>query len=214
MAVMTLPNKLTIARFLMGLATFACLWTLSPGFYAAALVLYIAATITDWVDGYIARTTQTLSPFGALADPIADKVLVLGALTACTHIRWLEIPMWAVFIIVVRELVVGGLRTLAGIQGGRVLAAERWGKWKMGIQSGSVIAILLLLVAVDTAHLRLPPPLLKLPWALTLLNAVVTVISGALYLAQNRTLLESSWGPRPSGAPPARRSGDAPGGRE
>lgn len=198
MAVMTLPNKLTLARGVMGLLTFACLWTLEPFNYGVALVLYIAATVTDWVDGYIARSTKSSSHFGALADPIADKVLVLGALIACTHIRWLDIPVWAVFLIIVRELVVGGLRTLAGVQG-KVLAAERWGKWKMGIQSGSVIAILLLLVAVDTAKLPVPMELLGLPWALTLLSMVVTVASGAAYVVQNRRLLESTWGPKPGG---------------
>jgi CDP-diacylglycerol--glycerol-3-phosphate 3-phosphatidyltransferase len=179
----------------MGLATFACLWTRRPSLYAAALVLYVAATITDWVDGYIARRTGSYTPFGALADPIADKILVLGALIACTHIRWLSIPVWAVFLIIVRELTMGGLRALAGAQG-RVLAADRWGKLKMVVQSGSAIAILLLLVLSDTVGLPLPPQLLRLPWALTLLSMGVTVASGGLYLLSNRRLLESSWGPR------------------
>lgn len=193
MAVMTLPNKLTVARFLMGLATFGCLWTHDPRFYGWALGLYVAATITDAVDGYIARKTQSSSAFGALADPIADKILVLGALIACMHIRWLGIPGLAVFLIVVRELSISGLRTLAGVQG-KLLAAERWGKWKMGIQSGAVIAILLLLVTVDTLKIRLPPEALRLPALLTWLASLVTVVSGLLYARQNWRLLESSWG--------------------
>ncbi|MBI5202307.1 MAG: CDP-diacylglycerol--glycerol-3-phosphate 3-phosphatidyltransferase [Elusimicrobia bacterium] len=189
---MTLPNKLTVARFGMALATFGCLWTHDPRFYGWALGLYVAATITDWVDGYIARKTQSSSAFGALADPIADKVLVLGALIACMPIRWLHIPGLAVFLILVRELSIGGLRTLAGVQG-KLLAAERWGKWKMGIQSGAVIAILLLLVAVDTFKMHLPRECLRLPWQLTWLACVVTVGSGWLYIRQNWRLLESSW---------------------
>ncbi|MBI4423241.1 MAG: CDP-diacylglycerol--glycerol-3-phosphate 3-phosphatidyltransferase [Elusimicrobia bacterium] len=189
---MTLPNKLTVIRGVLGLATFGCLFTQEPAGYAVALVLYVAATITDWVDGYIARRTHSASPFGAMADPIADKVLVLGALIACTRIRWLQVPVWAVFLIIVRELVIGGLRALAGAQG-RLLAAERWGKWKMGIQSGSVIAILLLLVWADTLHGRVPESARLLPWLLTLLSMAVTVASGVLYLLQNRRLLESSW---------------------
>ena len=193
MAVMTLPNKLTVARFIMALATFGCLWTHDPRFYAWALGLYVAATITDAVDGYIARKTQSSSAFGALADPIADKILVLGALIACMPIRWLHIPGLAVFMIVVRELSIGGLRTLAGVQG-KLLAADKWGKWKMGIQSGAVIAILLLLVAVDTLKFRLPREALRLPAQLTWLASVVTVVSGLLYIRQNWRLLESSWG--------------------
>lgn len=192
---MTLPNKLTLARGVLGLATFGCLWTLDPRLYAVALGLYIAATITDWIDGYIARATQTLTAFGAMADPIADKVLVLGALIACSRIRWLHIPVWAVFLIIVRELVVGGLRALAGAQG-KLLAAERWGKWKMGIQSGSVIVILLILVARDTLRYVLPPEVFRLPELLTLLSMAVTVGSGTLYITQNRGLLESTWGPK------------------
>ena len=198
---MTLPNKLTLARGAMGLATFACLWTRRPAFFAAAFALYVAATITDWVDGYIARRTHSMSPFGALADPIADKILVLGALIACAHIPWLKIPLWAVFLIIVRELTVGGLRALAGAQG-RVLAADRWGKWKMGIQSGSVIAILLILVLVNTVGLSLPWPVPRLPRDLTLLSMAVTVVSGILYMLNNQRLLESSWGARRPGAHP------------
>ena len=198
---MTLPNKLTLARGAMGLATFACIWTRQPPLYAAALVLYIAATITDWVDGYIARTTGSYTPFGALADPIADKILVLGALIACTHIRWLAIPIWAVFLIIVRELTMGGLRALAGTHG-RILGADRWGKWKMGIQSGANITILLILVLSDTVELPLPWEIRRLPWILTVVSMAVTVWSGALYLLQNRPLLESSWGPRRPGAQP------------
>ncbi|MBI4348803.1 MAG: CDP-diacylglycerol--glycerol-3-phosphate 3-phosphatidyltransferase [Elusimicrobia bacterium] len=199
MAVMTLPNKLTIARLVMGIATFGCLWSLNPALYLAALVLYVAATITDAIDGYIARSTQSSSQFGALADPIADKVLVLGALLACMHIRWLRIPGLAVFLILVRELLIGGLRTLAGVQG-RLLSADRWGKWKMGIQSGSVIAILLLLVAVDTFKVRLPKGALHIPAALTWLSSFVTVVSGLVYIRQNWRLLESSWGSKPPAA--------------
>lgn len=199
---MTLPNKLTLARLAMGIATFGFLWSLDPRLYLAALVVYVAATITDAIDGYIARRTQSSSQFGALADPIADKVLVLGALLACMHIRWLRIPALAVFLILVRELLIGGLRTLAGVQG-KLLSADRWGKWKMGIQSGSVIAILLLLVVVDTFKVRLPKAALAIPAVLTWLSSVVTVLSGIVYLRQNWRLLESSWGSKPPAAPNA-----------
>src|SRR5258706_9385431 len=131
---MTLANQLTLARACLGIVTFACLWADEPYYYPIALLLYVLGTITDWIDGYIARKTHSVSPFGAIADPIADKVLVIGALIAFLRIHQLRIPNWAVFLIVVRELVVGGLRTLAAIQG-KILSAEQWGKWKMGVQS-------------------------------------------------------------------------------
>jgi len=194
---MTLANKLTLLRLVLGLLTFGALWTRRPEGYSTALALYVAATVTDWVDGWVARRTDSMSPFGAMADPIADKVLVIGALIAAARVRSLDIPVWAVFLIIVRELVIGGLRTLAGAQG-KVLAAERWGKWKMAIQSGSVIAILLLLVLDETMNLALPDWCDALPHRLVVLCLAVTWLSGALYLYQNRRLLQSSWSaPRP-----------------
>src|SRR5713226_9705805 len=103
---MTLANQLTLARAFMGMLTFACLWTGRPGYFELALVLFLAATATDWTDGYIARKTHSVSPFGAIADPIADKVLVIGALIAFLRVRQLHIPHWAVFLIIVREMAI------------------------------------------------------------------------------------------------------------
>lgn len=195
---MTLANKLTLARGAMGILTFLCLWTRDPRAYAAALILYLAATVTDWVDGYIARRTASESPFGAMADPVADKILVFGALIAFLHIPGLRIPLWAVFLIVVRDLAVGGLRALAGAQG-KVMAAERWGKWKMGVQSGCIIVILLMLVLKATLGVRLPAWTGRLPFALVLASLLLTWASAFLYFRNNLGMLRSSWdaGPRP-----------------
>lgn len=188
---MTLANKLTLARLVLAMLAFACIWTQRPGFYIAALVLYLVATITDWVDGYIARKTQSVSPFGAAADPIADKVLVIGALIAFVRIPGLNIPAWAVFLIVVRELVIGGLRALAGGVKGQVLAADRGGKLKMAVQSVSVLLILLLLVV--RSYWSVPAWLLIVPHHLVLLSMIVSVLSGAQYLYDNRGILRASW---------------------
>ncbi len=193
---MTLPNKLTLARGVMALLTFASLWTLHPAGYAAAFALYIGATVTDWIDGYIARNTNAKSSFGALADPIADKVLVLGTLIACMRIRWLQIPGWAIFLMVVRELVIGGLRSLAAVQG-KLLASARSGKLTMGFQCGFMITILLLLVLRDTLGLPLPAWMLGVPYVLTILSMIASWLSGVAYLRNNRRLLESSWGESP-----------------
>lgn len=189
---MTLANKLTLARAFLGLIVFVCLWTLRPGLYAVALALYIAATVTDWIDGWIARRTRSVSPFGAMADPVADKVLVIGALIAFLRIDGLDIPHWAVFLIIVRDLVIGGLRALGGAMG-KILAAERWGKWKMGVQSACVLIILAQIVARDSLGVPLPEAARALPRTLVLLCVAVTWGSALLYLRQNRQLLQRSW---------------------
>lgn len=189
---MTLANQITLARGFLGLLTFACLWVRGPRAYALALALCLAATATDWIDGWVARRTRSVSPFGAMADPIADKVLVIGALIAFLRIRSLDVPHWAVFLIIVRDLVVGGLRTLAGAQG-KLLAAERWGKWKMGVQSGCVLAILAYLVAKETLGWSLPPWTRRVPAQLVVCSLLVTWASAALYLRQNLQLLRKSW---------------------
>lgn len=193
---MTLANQLTLARACLGILTFACLWMDQPLYFPVALLLYITATVTDWVDGYIARKTHSVSPFGAIADPIADKVLVIGALIAFLRIPQLRIPHWAVFLIVVRELVIGGLRTLGAIHQGKVLSAEQWGKWKMGVQSGTVMAILLFLVLRDTCRLPIPQWALSFPRDLVLLNLLVTWVSALLYLRHNEGWLKKSWNPQ------------------
>lgn len=189
---MTLANKLTILRLILGLATFLCLWTNRPAYFALGGVLYVAAILTDWIDGYIARKTQTISPFGAMADPIADKVLVIGVLLACLRIGELDIPVWAVFLVIVRELVIGGLRALIGAMG-KILAAERAGKLKMVVQSVAVLVILGVLVARDTLLWPLPDWMNALPRAMAIVSCAAAWLSAAIYLFDNRQALQRSW---------------------
>lgn len=198
---MTLANKLTVGRLGLGLVTFFCLWQRRPAFYAAGLALFLAATITDWVDGYIARSTHSVSPFGAMADPIADKVLVIGALIALLRDPIVQAPAWAVFLIIVRELLMGGLRALAAIQG-KIFAADRWGKWSMGVQSGSLIVILALLAAEAYALPFTPSGTARgaaLP--LIVLCLAVSVASGLGYVYRTRSLLRRTWSVPESKAP-------------
>lgn len=189
---MTLANKLTLARLVLAVFTFACLWAQRPAWYAVGLALYVTATLTDWIDGYVARSTGQTSPFGALADPIADKVLVLGALIAFLRVPELEIPSWAVFLIVLRELVIGGLRALAGVSG-QVLSANRGGKWTMGVQSASIISILALLVWRHHASWPIPGWALGAAGPLIALCAAVSVASGVHYIYGARGLIQHSW---------------------
>jgi CDP-diacylglycerol--glycerol-3-phosphate 3-phosphatidyltransferase len=188
---MNLANQLTVGRIALALATFTALMRGGSQNYALALALFVAAMITDWIDGWIARTTHTISVFGKIADPIADKILVLGGLLALTRAH-LGIPLWGIFLIIARELLMGGLRALAGAQG-KVLSAEQWGKWSMAIQSAAVLAILALLNAREHVS-GLPAALHVLPYYLTLLCVSVAWLSAYLYYRQSRRMLEKSWG--------------------
>ncbi|HBL18804.1 MAG: CDP-diacylglycerol--glycerol-3-phosphate 3-phosphatidyltransferase [Elusimicrobia bacterium GWA2_69_24] len=193
---MTFANKLTLGRVVLALLTFGCLWVRSPALYAAALVFYALAAITDWVDGWIARRTHSVSPFGVLADPIADKILIIGALIAFVRDPLVDVPSWAVFIIIVRELLIGGIRALAALQG-VVIAADRGGKWKMAVQSVSVLFIILLLVWRTQGGAEAAPWLDRLPYPLTVLSMVVSLLSGGQYAYNARHMIRKSWNAPP-----------------
>ncbi len=174
----------------LGLAVFGTLMADDEDLHIAAFALFMAALVTDWVDGYLARQTHSISAFGKVADPIADKILVIGALIALLKTRELEIPLWGVFLIIAREIIVGGVRVLAGAQG-KILAADRWGKWKMGIQSGAIALMLLILAYSD--RWATPDWVLRLPYHLTVLCVLATWSSAFSYLRQSRSILEKSW---------------------
>lgn len=188
---MTLANQLTLLRMGLAVAMVLALLQDQPPWHLAALALFLAATVTDWIDGYVARATQTISAFGKVADPIADKILVLGALIALPR-HGLPVPLWGVFLIVARELLIGGMRVLASAHG-KLPAAERWGKWKMGVQSVSVLLMIAVLAARERFP-RLPEWVLRSPYWLTVLCVLVAWQSAYLYYRQSRKMLEKSWG--------------------
>src|SRR5581483_4678640 len=105
-------NRLTLLRVVLAVAVFGALMSDRPAAHGAALGLFLAAIVTDWLDGWLARRTGTVSSFGKVADPIADKVLVLGTLISLLRLKELQIPLWAVFLLVLRELVIGGVRVI------------------------------------------------------------------------------------------------------
>jgi CDP-diacylglycerol--glycerol-3-phosphate 3-phosphatidyltransferase len=199
---MTLPNKITLSRAALSIVMFLLMisgnrWAL----VISSLVFGIAAG-TDWIDGRIARQTNTYTPFGAIVDPFVDKVLVGAAFFAFTEIHSLSVPVWAVFFIIMRELLVSTLRVLAALNN-NVLAAERWGKFKTTVQ---LIAIGLIFVILD---IQLITPLFKgaalqnlelvnmvlgkLPYHVTVITAVVTCLSAVSYLKNNWEMLKKSW---------------------
>ncbi|MBT3393383.1 MAG: CDP-diacylglycerol--glycerol-3-phosphate 3-phosphatidyltransferase [Elusimicrobiaceae bacterium] len=197
---MTLSNKITFLRALLSLIVYVLL--LMPGFWAkfAGLMLFAIAAATDYLDGKIARETNTVTSFGKIADPFVDKVLIIAAFMAFLSNPVLDIPVWTVFVIVIRELTITTLRVIAGLDG-LVLGADRWGKLKTVVQMVSAIVILAMLCLYElslfadfkNSATTIFITLYKLPYILAITTAVVTFFSGFSYIANNYKSLQKSW---------------------
>ena len=188
MSKMNLPNKLTLLRVLMIPLFLALLYFQSwPHHWLAALVVFALASITDALDGNIARSRGLVTDFGKFMDPLADKLLVTAALMGFVDL--LRVPGWVVFLIVARELTVTGLRTIAADKG-VVIAADKWGKVKTvsqmvwicyGLLMGWVITAFSIPGGAAAAlHLVFQAGMV--------LVLASTLLSGANYLWKNRDL--------------------------
>jgi len=133
-----LPNKLTLSRFALTVGFLAVMFSGMPYRETIALALFVAAGISDFLDGSIARRRNLITNFGILMDPLADKIMVCSAFIAFVELGWFA--AWMAVIVVARELAITGLRLLAASKN-VVLAAERNGKHKTISQIVAVIAI-------------------------------------------------------------------------
>ena len=203
---MTLANRITMGRMALSLGIFVLILMKTLWSEVGALTLLTVASISDGIDGVIARRTKTTTPFGAIADPFADKILVMAVFLAFASMKELAVPLWAVFLILLRELTISTLRVLAALQG-EVMKAEAAGKIKTTIQLISAFTLMALLVLLVWAKKEpLPQPLpdvirLAKPishWC-TIITAFFTVISGVIYLYNHRALLYKSWSQRGQG---------------
>src|SRR3954466_9228740 len=139
---MNLPNKLTLSRFGLTVLFLIVIFSRMPYHESIALTFFVAAGISDFLHGEIARRRKLITNFGILMDPLADKILVCSAFIA--FVERGQVEAWMVVIIVGRELAITGLRLLAASQN-RVLAAESFGKHKTISQITTVIATLVLI---------------------------------------------------------------------
>ena len=203
---MNLPNKITVARIC--LVPVFIIVLLLPIQYAniIAMFIFIVASITDSLDGHIARSRNLVTNFGKFLDPIADKLLVAAALIALVGMN--RIPSWFVTVVIAREFIVTGIRLLANGEG-RVIAASIWGKLKTITQ---MIAIPLLLLdttaplASDKADVfmvnKLKDLFVTLPEnplaniigilavVMVIVSVIITVLSGVDYLVKNKDVLK------------------------
>jgi len=173
----TLANGLTLARLLAILPIMVALYVQFPGARTVVVVLYVAAILTDYFDGILARRQRKVTNFGKLMDSIADKALIVSLFFGLVGEGLM--PAWMAAVMVVREFAVTGLRMVA-LERGEVIAANRWGKAKMVSQS---VAVLILLLGYATVGL-----------AAMSVALVLTLLSGWSYLKDAPRLLRSAAG--------------------
>lgn len=133
------PNLMTLGRVALIPVFLALLSYENRRNSFLAAVVFAAAALTDWLDGWLARVSNTVTTLGKFLDPMADKIIVLSALVMLVRLG--RVPVWVVVLILARELFISGLRTLA-ISEGLVIAASRGGKWKTSLQLSGIIALM------------------------------------------------------------------------
>nr|WP_207729527.1 CDP-diacylglycerol--glycerol-3-phosphate 3-phosphatidyltransferase [Clostridium chrysemydis] len=198
MVYVNLANKLTLIRIVfVPLFLIFMIFNDIPYGTFIATIIFVLASITDKLDGYIARSRNQITDFGKFMDPLADKLLVTTALIALVGIG--VIPSWTVVIIIAREFAVSGLRSIAAASG-KVIAASWWGKIKTVIQ---MIAIILLLLNVSIGESMYFTDMVNsnsslnfifnsLPILVLYLAVIVTVISGIDYFMKNRKVISTN----------------------
>ena len=186
---MNLPNKLTVARILLVPFFVAALLIDFPLNNLAALALFGAASITDLLDGKIARKQGLITDFGKFADPLADKILVISALLCFVQLGLCDCV--AVIIVLFREFTVTSIRLIAASKG-KVIAANIWGKVKTVTQMVAIICILVMQIVLDIGALGVALPCCLrciFYWTgegLIWVSTLFTVISGIIYVKQNK----------------------------
>jgi len=175
---LNLPNALTAGRILLVPVLVVALLEETPNGSTIAAIVFAVAAFTDGLDGYLARTRESVTTLGKVMDPIADKLLIAASLIALVSLD--RVAAWVAMVIIAREFAVSGLRIAAGAQGA-VIAASPFGKAKTVTQIAAVLA----LIAVDdpgTAWVQ----------ALVYLSVVVTVVSGVDYFLGVRRRLDEA----------------------
>ena len=173
---MNTANKLTMLRIVMIPVFLVILYLNFPFNRYLARLIFILASVTDFIDGYIARHYNQITDFGKFMDPLADKMLVMAAMLWFVEAG--RMPAWALLIVVVREFAVSGLRLIA-VDNGRVIAAAWSGKVKT---ASTMVGICLMLLPVPRA----------VDLAVTAVIVVTTVYSGVEYFVKNRDVIDWS----------------------
>ena len=203
---MTLPNKLTIGRIIAVplMVTVACIPALNEHFIFndggcyltianfVNLIIFILASITDFLDGHIARKYNLVTTFGKFADPLADKILILAAMIILVEMQ--KLPAWIPIIVLAREFMVSGYRLIAVEKGGKVIAASKWGKLKTVTQMIAIIVAFLDLNAFGecfTGALKGGDLVVNLfVTIMMIVQSIATIFSGIDYMKGAKKLIK------------------------
>lgn len=170
---MNLPNKLTVFRVVLVpfFVAFLLLSGTNESLKWVALVIFVVASLTDLLDGHIARSRNLVTTFGKFMDPLADKILTISGMICLIELG--RIPSWIVVIIVAREFIISGFRLIA-TEHGIVIAANYWGKWKTTFQM-----IMIILMIMNLPALQMVTTIVM--WV----ALVLTIVSLVTYITQN-----------------------------
>lgn len=167
---LTTASKITIVRVILIPVVVALMYLDFAGHMYWALLVFAVASVSDFVDGYIARHYNQVSNFGKFLDPLADKLLVIAAMAM--YCEWGVFPAWALMIVLTREFAVTGLRLIA-VQKGNVIAAG----WSGKVKTASTMVGLCIMMAI--------PGIEVLNWVVIAVIVLTTVYSGTEYFIQN-----------------------------
>ncbi|NLG05820.1 MAG: CDP-diacylglycerol--glycerol-3-phosphate 3-phosphatidyltransferase [Clostridia bacterium] len=178
---MNLPNKLTLCRVVM--VPFFVFFMLTDYIGESgkwvSLALFVVASMTDWLDGYLARKNNLVTDFGKFMDPLADKLLVCSAMICLIEKQVL--PAWIVIVIISREFIISGFRLIAADHG-IVIAASYWGKFKTVFQM-----VMIILMIIDFKQPVLHSITILIMW----IALILTIISLIDYLLKNKSVMSN-----------------------
>jgi CDP-diacylglycerol--glycerol-3-phosphate 3-phosphatidyltransferase len=212
-------NRITLGRGVLAIVIWALLHavaradTPATGLWWTAFALFVFAAGTDSVDGWVARRRGEVSAFGRVADPLVDKILILGSAFFLLAIPGVpdRFPPWAAAVMLLRELLVTALRAQIEADGGNFQAVA-WGKAKMVSQCVAIGSVILSGAGVGFVRAPLDDPFgpaaqpheLTLPWLLCVVAAALTAVSGVEYVVRAYATLKSHPPPPPAPPPPPR----------
>ena len=189
---MNLPNKLTLARFIMTPIFLILMLVEFPHHYLAGLIVFIIASLTDYFDGKIARRDGLITTFGKFLDPIADKMLTTAAFLVFLQNGTGYGIIWIVFIVLAREFVVTSVRLISA-GSGKIIAANIWGKLKTVMQMIAIIATIFFeyvisefIYGIELLPVIIVEPVRIVCSILLWISAILTFIAGITYVIDNK----------------------------